>query len=221
MGNSIQEYAGYVAERSRTVGALICNSALVLFTGIGLIMEVVKYHSNTFILYESLSGALALVSAALLVGYCARALRNASRSIPPFVRALRYITTCLLVINFATIVMFVGPQEGYIKALFAGPALFLNFLSPVLAFSSLAIFEPNPALRFRDSWWGVLINTIYGGVVFPLVYFGCLPNPYPVFDVSTHEVWLDILVGFLLLAVTFLLDWMVYLSGKGTALKTE
>lgn len=201
-------------QRGKMVGALICNGILLLFSAVGLVMDFINYRALTFLYFSDDIGILAFLSSAVYVGFLIRNLDQKKSDLPRPVKVFRFTSAALLVYLFFLAVLVFGPTSGYGKVMIEGSSLYLHFLLPVLSFFSFVMFEQEPELRFREIWFVPAVVLIYGLILTPLVYFGYLPCPYELFDVSTHEMWVNILVGLLLLAASFFVSWLVYLCDK-------
>lgn len=201
-------------QRGKMVGALICNGILVLFTAVGLIMDIVQLQGYAFSYFSDVVSLLAFLSSVIFGAFLIRNLNRRKTDLPRAVKVFRFTATSLLVYLFILVVLVLGPTTGYAEMMLDGSALFLNFLTPVLSFFSFVMFEQEPEMRFREIWWTPAVVFVYGLIVVPLVYLGYIPCPYALFDVSTHEIWVSILVGVLLLAASFFVSWLVYLCDK-------
>lgn len=201
-------------QRGKMLGALICNGILILLSAAGLVMDFVQMGTYSFIYFSDAVNVLALISSAVCLGFLIRNLTQKQTDLPRAVKVFRSTVTSLLVFLFMLVVLVLGPTSGYMKMMLEGSNLYLNFLVPVLSFFSLVMFEQEPELRLREIWWTPAAALAYGAVVAPLVYFGYLPAPYELFDVSIHEIWEVLLVGFLMLAASFFVSWLVYLCDK-------
>ncbi len=204
-------------QRGKMLGALICNGILILLSAIGLVMDFVQMGSYSFVYFSDVVNVLVLISSAVCLGFLIRNLNRKKTDLPRAVKVFRSTVTSLLVFLFMLVVLVLGPTSGYMKMMMEGSNLYLNFLVPVLSFFSFVTFEQEPELRLREIWWAPLVALAYGAAVTPLVYFGYLPAPYELFDVSTHEIWENLLLGFLLLAASFFVSWLVYLCDKRTS----
>lgn len=208
--------AHQLVSRGKMIGALICNGILAAFAAIGLIMDLVRLHSYAFAYFSDVASILVFLSSVILGAFLIRNLNQNKTDLPRAVKVFRFTATSLLVYLFFLVVLVLGPTTGYKEMMLDGSSLFLNFLAPVLSFFSFVMFEQEPEMRFREIWWTPVAVLLYGVIVVPLVYYGYLPCPYSLFDVSTHEVWVNILVGFLLLAASFFVSWLVFLCDKRT-----
>lgn len=202
--------------RGKMIGALICNGVILLFAALGLGMDLVKFKALAFLYFSDVVNVLVFISSAVFIGFLIRNLNQKKYDLPRAVKVFRFASTGLLVYLFFLVLLVLGPTCGYMKMMFQGSALYLNFLIPVLSFFSFVMFEQEPEMRFREIWWVSLAVLLYGVIVVPLVYYGFLPAPYELFDVSTHELWVNIVVGILLLAASFFVSWLVYLCDKRT-----
>ncbi len=81
--------------------------------------------------------------------------------IPYWVWLLKYCGTAAVTVTFITVMLFLGPTQGYRQQL-EGPGFFLHVSGPLLALISFCFLERFQNLNFIQSLIGLLPMVLYG-----------------------------------------------------------
>ena len=73
---------------------------------------------------------------------------------------LKYISTAAVTVTMLTVILFLGPTQGY-KKHYRGADFFMHLLTPFLAIISFTLFERR-GLTLSQALWGMLPQLLYG-----------------------------------------------------------
>ena len=177
----------------------ILNFVLLVLEAIGLYISISERKWLVFIFYTQLSNMVAAVSALLLVVLGHR----------PWIAALRYLSTCMLVLTFFVTVCVLIPLGDSPKVLlFSGNGLYQHLLCPLLCTISYIFFEkhcPKSALMLP-----VIVTLVYGLIMLALNALKAVDGPYPFFRVYQQPVGATVLWMVILLLITSGISWGVH-----------
>ena len=114
------------------------------------------------------SNVLCAAFAVLLAVYQFRALRG--REIPRFAVVCKYVGTVAVCVTFLTVVVFLGPTQGYGK-MFAGAGFWLHLVCPLLAMASFCLTEAGEDIWHPALWLGLVPTALYGVLYLTMVIF--------------------------------------------------
>lgn len=173
--------------------ALWANVLMVLLVLAGFWRAIPESGWLMVVYYTHLSNAVALVSGVLLVVALAR-----EAVVPGWVRSLRYVATCMLVLTFLVSLFVLVPLgSSFVGMFFQGSGLFHHLLCPTVSLISYLVLEDKTTLR--RPWVLMVAVTLSYGLTFLLlntwnVYLG----PYPFLEVH-NQSWVETVVWFLVL----------------------
>ena len=171
---------------------------LLLLEAIGLYISISERKWLVFIFYTQLSNMVAAVSALLLVVLGHR----------PWIAALRYLSTCMLVLTFIVTVFVLIPMGGSPKKLlFSGNGPYHHLLCPVLGTISYIFFEQH--CDSRVLMLPVIVTLVYGLIMLVLNALRKVDGPYPFFRVHNQPLRATVLWMVVLLLVTAGISWVV------------
>ena len=174
------------------IARILCLLLLLLeLRGLSLSLPGRKWKSLVF--YTQLSNLITAFSALLLVAL----------GQPAWITALRYLSTCMLVMTFFVTTCVLVPMGGDPKKLlWSGSGLYHHVLCPVLCTLSY-IFAENHA-ESSLIWLPVLLTLIYGLVMLYLNGIGKVDGPYPFFRVRHQSAAMTVL---------WMIGLMVFMAG--------
>jgi hypothetical protein len=158
---------------------ILCIIVLLLEVR-GLSLSIANRKWKILIFYTQLSNLAAAVSSLLLV----------LLGEPAWVTALRYLSTCMLIMTFLVTACVLVPMGGDPKTLlWSGSGLYHHVLCPIISSASYIFAERHSGMI----WLPVLVTLVYGLVMLYLNGIGKVDGPYPFFQVWTMPVWMSVL----------------------------
>lgn len=165
-----------------------------------IVLEIIPIHmmrhvpfKGLVIFYTEDSNLLLLLASIFMVIAMLRRMKS-GETVPQWVRAFRYITTCLVGVTFFTVVFILTPMMGggLKYSLLEGSSLYLHFLCPVLAMILLIFFEKRPKLPCKSAIWALIPTGIYTLVLVPLNILRIVDGPYPFLRVYEQSIGMDL-----------------------------
>ena len=170
-----------------TLARILCVIVLLLEAR-GLSLSVSDRKWRILVFYTQLSNLAATVSALLLV----------ILGQPACVTALRYLSTCMLVMTFLVTTCVLIPMGGDPKKLlWSGNGLYHHVLCPIISTVSYVFAERHSGMI----WLPVAITLVYGMVMLYLNGIRKVDGPYPFFRVHNQSVAATVLWMTALMAV--------------------
>lgn len=128
------------------------------------------------------------------------------KSVPAWVRVLRWVATTCIMITFLVVVLFLGMIFGF-PAMFGGPNLYLHGVTPLLCLISFVFFEQE-RMPFKYFGWTLVPTIVYGVVYF---YQVIVSKAWPDFySFNIGGMWpVTVLV---IAVVTCLTSWLWWLA---------
>lgn len=177
----------------RHAAAVGANALLVILAAAGFWRAVPESGWLMVVYYTHLSNAVALVSALLLVVALLR-----GGVVPGWVRSLRYVATCMLVLTFLVSLLVLVPLgSSFVGMFFQGSGLFHHLLCPAVSLISYLVVEDKTTLR--RPWMLMVAVTLFYGLTFLLLNtWNLYLGPYPFLEVH-NQSWVETVVWFLVL----------------------
>ena len=88
-------------------------------------------------------------------------LAKGENDLPLYALLLKYIGTSAVTVTLFTVLVFLGPTQGYPK-MFAGSAIFVHLILPVLSIGSFILLETSYRISFAECLLGILPMLFYG-----------------------------------------------------------
>lgn len=208
------------SQKKTLIAALICNAAVVLMEIVGVVLSIGRHGQNMFLFYTQDSNIFAGISS-LIFCICAVSLlvRKAGYIVPKWVKILRYLSTCVLMVTFLVVVLILAPSiagssveelsfsmvkelnvdhtfsivEAYKIMMLYNSMLFHHFLCPVLSLISFVLFEREPECGLRVTLLAMIPTVVYAAVLIPLNIARVVTGPYPFLMVYNQSVTASIL----------------------------
>ena len=170
-----------------TLARILCVIVLLLEVR-GLSLSISDRKWKILVFYTQLSNLAATVSALLLV----------ILGQPTWVTALRYLSTCMLVMTFLVTTCVLIPMGGDPKRLlWSGNGLYHHILCPILSTVSYIFAERHSGMI----WLPIVVTLIYGMVMLYLNGIRKVDGPYPFFRVHNQSVAATVLWMAMLMVV--------------------
>ncbi len=170
-----------------TLARILCIIVLLLEAR-GLLLSITDRKWKILVFYTQLSNLAAWVSALLLV----------ILGQPMWVTAIRYLSTCMLVMTFFVTTCILIPMGGDPKKLlWSGSGLYHHVLCPIVSTVSYVFAEQHSGMI----WLPVAVTLVYGLVMLYLNGIRKVDGPYPFFRVHNQSVTATILWMIALVAV--------------------
>lgn len=151
----------------------ILNIIIIIFECIAFHISFSHRKWKILIFYTQISNLIALLASVLLVIFGGQ----------PFVGALRYTGTCMLIMTFLVTALYLVPITKDLKGLMlSGSGLYHHLLCPVLSAVSYFGFEakaPHGAV-----YAPTVITIVYGMIMLYLNATGKEEGPYPFFKIN-------------------------------------
>ena len=165
-------------ENIRRVASILVNLVIVIWT----VQSILQFFVNVrgallgvagvtcFRYFTIDSNILCALSALVMLIFQLRSL-CAGKPLPQSVLLLKFAGTVTVLLTFSTVVLFLGPTQGYVK-MFSGNGFYLHLVGPVLAAVSLFGLEKGEApVSKKQMLFGFLPVVIYGAVYLTEVIF--------------------------------------------------
>ena len=166
----------------------LLNGLVLALEARGLTISIKSRKWKILIFYTQLSNLVTALSALLYLFFPAA----------PTVTALRYLSTCMLVLTFIVTTCVLIPMGGDAKILlWSGNGLYHHVLCPVVSTISYIGFERHSG----PVWLPVAVTLLYGIVMLYLNWIRKVDGPYPFFRVHQQSVGATILWMVVLMAV--------------------
>ena len=171
--------------------SLLLNLAVVRMELWAIPMSWDGVHEQMFTFYTENSNLFAMAVCALMA-LCQLWVLIFGREIPRWIKTLKYMVTCCLMLTFLTVVFVLAPiygPGGHYIMLCTSSMLYNHLLNPVVTFVSFVFFERRPALEKRAVFYPLIPTLIYGLPVLALNILGVMEGPYPFLRVYQQPLW--------------------------------
>lgn len=122
---------------------------------------------DAFKFFTTESNIFVAITAAIMLVYNLKRIKNTDLVIPKWVEVLKYAGATSVALTFVTVVVFLAPTMSIATGhnmffpLFAGNVFFLHFSTPVIAMISVMFFERGHEFTLKDSILAVIPMFIY------------------------------------------------------------
>lgn len=165
----------------------------------GLYLTLPKWRWKALVFYTQLSNLVTFLSALLLV----------LLGEPAWITALRYLSTCMLVMTFFVATCVLVPMGGDPKRLlWSGSGLYHHVLCPVVSTLSYLLAENHAGSRLIAL--PVFLTLVYGIVMLYLNGIRKVDGPYPFFRVHHQSARRTVLWMAVLMAAVSVLSILVW-----------
>lgn len=195
----------------------------VQFMGEDLALASTKIEALKFFTVDSniLMGVISAVYAVYLI----LLLAGKIAALPRWLHVLKLTGTVGVALTFLTVVCFLAPFVApTFWSLFINASLFMHFITPVLAIITFVFFEGTDAIKWRETFWGVLPMGLYAIFyttnALTHVVDGKVPYQYDWYAFVQGGVWQMAIVLPLMLAFTYLICWVLWLTNRAVYRKT-
>ena len=198
-------------ERTERILSIVFNLLII----VGTILSVAKFFVRSgdgnmevagircLRYFTVLSNILSGLTAAVILAARVRE----KGTVPQWVLVQKYVGTASVTLTFLTVVLFLGPTQGYIP-MFSGNAFFLHLVGPLLAIFSLIFTEQGAEpLSKKHAMLAMLPCVVYGLLYLVMVVFvGWENGGWPDFyGFNIGGMW------YLSLAVMYAANWLLCL----------
>ena len=204
----------------KILAAIIINAALVILAVIGAAMNIKNRGSfaASLVFYTQDSNIFLGIASLIYAAYSVKGYRNGSYAIPAWVQKMKYYSVCCIAVTLFVVIFILAPMAeslgGLRWLLFSGSMLYQHLLSPVIAIIGFILFEKKPVLLFRSTLYALIPTLLYAAVMYPLNIAGIVDGPYPFLQVRNMSVGMSVLWFFAILALSYLLAWLVWLLNR-------
>jgi len=199
-------------EKGRHIAALIANIALVVMEIPGMIGSIESHGASMFRFYTQDSNLFALVACAIFVYFAVRNLRRGVYAVPMWVKTVKYMVTCCLMVTFLVVVCVLAPMYGpgsLEVMLFSDHSLYVHFLCPLVALISFVFFEGGAPLEKKHVLYALIPTLVYGVVMLALNILRVVHGPYPFLYVYEQPVYMTALWYVAIFLGAYLIAWLI------------
>lgn len=146
---------------------IIIDSAIVILTVIAMLLifgvlggKASYVSENCFMFYTVDSNLLMALTSLLCLFFAAR-----GKDVPEWLRVLRLSSTAALAFTFFTVVLFLGPRQGY-GDMFSSFNLIMHLFTPVLAVVSFLLYPDHLGSNEKHWLWSLVPTVIYASVYY-------------------------------------------------------
>ena len=118
--------------------------------------------------YYTVDSNILLGVASLVVAISGLMRLRSGKPLPKAVVLLKFCGTCVVLITFFTVIVFLGPVFGF-AGMYANQSLYLHGVVPVLAALTLLILERGTEFSAWESLLSLIPTALYGTVYFIMV----------------------------------------------------
>jgi hypothetical protein len=200
------------------VASVVIMMLGVQFMGEDLALTSTKIEALKFFTVDSniLMGLIAALYAVFLV----LLLAGKISTLPHWLHVLKLVGTVGVSLTFLTVVLFLAPFVApTFWSLFLNASLFMHFITPVLSIIVFVFFEDTDDIRFKETFWGMVPMSIYAVFysVNALAHIenGKVPYQYDWYAFVQGGVWQMAIALPMMLALTYLISWLLWLGNRG------
>jgi hypothetical protein len=158
---------------------------------------------------------LVIAGLVMIVADCV-ALKS-GKSLPSWVKVLKFIATVAVAVTFVTVWCVFVPMktfgDDWMAMTVTWPAfLWLHTVCPLLAIVSFIFFEHDSKMHWAKSFWGLLPTVVYAVALVLLILFMNFDAPYPMLDVKNNTVTQDVIWGAGMVVGTYVLALLILLA---------
>ena len=180
--------------------SLVANLLIVSLTILSLVVLFCKRFNQkleikgvtSLIFFTIQSNILVAISSVVMIVYNIINLANNSNDYSRFALVFKYVSTIAVMVTFMTVMLFLGPTQGYIKML-KGINLPLHLITPLLAIISFVFFERN-GLFFYETLFALIPVILYEIVYTIMVLFAKKWKDF--YGFTTNNLTLLFIIGF-------------------------
>lgn len=156
--------------------ALICAVIIVVFTCIGVVMNLVTTNDanfdhrglKTFCMFTVNSNILTAIGMSLVIPYAIDGLRKPYYNLPGWLITFLLACTTSVSLTFIVCLFILFPAQGFYM-IFWGSRFFLHLICPILAFVSFTFIMSSHRIPRVSTFFAVIPTLIYACVYFVLV----------------------------------------------------
>ena len=196
--------------------ALILNIAAAALGIVGIGFRLARSAEDFFLYYTQLSNVCA-ASVSLLYIF----LRGSGNErVRKAVRALRYLSSCMLTMTFIVVMCIFIPLGGSVPTLLGSVNGFLHHaVCPVISVTSYVFFEEGVRTR-KALLIPFTATAVYAFVIYTLNFLRLAPAPYPFFDVYNNSISGLVIWFFSLMVLVIAISAVIYALNKKFGSKT-
>lgn len=188
--------------------------AIVLLSAIGTYLHFSQFAWTMFQYYTLDSNVLLLLACAIQAWYEGCILLRRRMFVPSWVRVLKYIAVCTVMVTFFVVIFILVPMAGGLSwlpySLFHGAMLYHHTLCPLLGVLSFVFLDRASLPDRRITLWALLPTALYAAVSIVLNALRALHGPYPFLYVHEQPVWMSAVWCALILALAWVLALLVW-----------
>lgn len=181
------------------LGYAICLNFFVVIAELISLQQVAAVRGVAMLtFYTECTNLFTMIASSI---FCIAAVRSllTGRTIPLWVRTLRFLSVTMLAIVLAVVVLVLAPllggRGGLLTLLFGGTMFFHHLFCPILAMLSYFILEDGAGAGRWLISLSLLPTVIYAAVLYLLNATSMVVGPYPFFMVNDLPLWLVAVAG--------------------------
>ena len=197
--------------------SILANLAIVWMELKAVPLSWSGVQAQMFLFYTELSNLFAM-AVCQLTALCQLGALVTGGEMPRWVRTLKYIAVCCLMLTFLTVVFVLAPMygpDGHYVMLLTSSMLYNHFLNPVLAFVSFVLWERAAPLPRSAVNRAMIPTLIYGSIILAANIARVYVGPYPFFHIYEQPVWVSCLWAVVILGSNYLIALAIWKIGGG------
>lgn len=192
-----------------------CLDLLIAVLGAaGVVMSFRINGWGMFQYYTLLSNLFLLLACAVQAWYEGNILRGKRFFVPSWVRALKYLAVCTVMVTFFVVLFILVPLAGglpmLVPYLTQDSMLYHHTLCPILGFISFVIVDRVSLPDRRVTLWALVPTLLYAVVATILNAARVLYGPYPFLHIYEQAVWASALWYLVILGLAWALAFLVW-----------
>lgn len=193
------------------IGALCVNALIVILEIVALILSLVEQGFESFLFYTQDSNYLAMAGSLLFCIYAVQEIRGKGE-LPAWVRSMRYISVCCLMVTFFVVIFVLMPMmgENALFMLYGGSMLYQHTLCPILAAFSFFGFELRDRLPESDVIKALIPTLAYAVITITLNVCKVIEGPYFFLMVYSQPWYMSVIWCVVVLCIAGFLAFAVW-----------
>lgn len=188
--------------------------AIVVLSAVGVQLHFSQFGWSMFQYYTLDSNVFLLLACAIQAWYEGGILLRRRLFVPSWVRMLKYLAVCTVMVTFFVVIFILVPMAGGLAwlpySLFHGAMLYHHTLCPLLGVLSFLFLDRASLPDRRVTLWALAPTALYAAVSIVLNALSVLHGPYPFLYVHEQPVWMSALWCAVILALAWCLAFLVW-----------
>lgn len=201
--------------------AFVLNIAIAGLEMAGFAITFMRPDGTEYLKYYTQESNLLLLAACLLAALFQWPALRHKRSIPSWVRLLKYVATCCIAVTLVVVLLVLAPSEaaargcaGYFDTLWGGTNFYFHFVCPILAIVNFVLFEKNSDFKPAATLLALLPTILYAIVALSLNIARLMVGPYFFLHIYEQPVYMSCLWFGVILGGAYVLAYILYRANR-------